>query len=453
MPLFGTSGVRGVVNEDLTPELALEIGMALASLRGRGTYVIARDSRTTGHMLALAFSSGLMACGGDVLDLGLLPTGALAFLTRELKAKAGCMITASHNPPEYNGLKLFRQDSAPFWPEEQDEIEGLVAKRVFSRAAWDEVGSLRRSDESGRYVEALAERVELEREWHVVLDPGCGAASSLAPRVFRELGCRVTALNARPDGHFPARHPDPRPDALADLCSAVRALKADVGFAYDGDADRVVVVDERGELVPFDVALAAFAAHLVRSRGGGLVITTVEASYCVEEAVKGAGGEIYKTRVGDVAVSMEVAKRKAVFGGEPCGAWICPEFSLAADGVAASVFLLKALDEAREKPSSFFSGIPRLATVRKKTPCPNELKAKAMDLLKEELPSALGPARELIDIDGLRLELAEGWVLVRPSGTEPVIRVTAEARTAREAEELANRALQLVKKAVERAGR
>jgi len=450
--LFGTSGIRGVMNADLTPELALEVGMALASLKGPGTYLLARDARITGHILGMAFASGVMACGGDVLDLGLLPTGALAFLTRELNAKAGCIITASHNPPEYNGLKFFRPDSSPFRPEEERAIEELVSKRAFKRSAWDSVGHYRPPDGLvSRYLEALTASAELERKWLIVLDAGCGSAGELAPMAFRALGCEVIALNTRPDGHFPARSSDPRPDTLGDLCSAVEALRADVGFAYDGDADRMVVVDEHGSFVPFDVALAAFAAHVVRSKGGGLVITTVEASYCVEKAVKEAGGEVLKTRVGDVAVSMEVSKRGAVFGGEPCGAWICPEFSLCADGIAASVMLLRALDEEGLAPSEFFGSIPRLATVREKVPCPNELKGAVMRILADELPGAFKGVRGLIDIDGLRLELEEGWVLVRPSGTEPVIRVTAEAKTVELARERASRALEAVKEAISRA--
>ena len=453
MRLFGTSGIRGVVNADLTPELALAVGMALASLRGPGTYLLGRDARTTGPLIGMAFSSGVMACGGDVLDVGLIPTGALAFLTRELGAKAGCVITASHNPPEYNGLKLFRPDSAPLWPDEQEEIEAFVEKRSFKRAPWISVGRYERTEEAWRYVEALSSAFELRRKWHVVLDPGCGSASAVAPEVFRALGCDVVALNARPDGHFPARSPDPRPDTISELCQMVRALGADVGFAYDGDADRMVVVDERGSFVPFDVALAAFAAHTVRSRGNGLVITTVEASMCVEEAVEEAGGRVEKTRVGDIYVSMEVARRGAVFGGEPCGAWVIPSVHLCADGILSSLALLKALDEEGLRPSEFFKPIPRLRTIRKKTPCPNELKAKAMSILKDALPSSFRRVKALIDIDGLRLELEDAWVLVRPSGTEPVIRITAEAPDARRAEEVASKALELVEKAVGEAGR
>ena len=452
MRLFGTSGIRGIANAELTPELALKVGMALASLRGPGPYVLGRDARTTGPFLAMAFSSGIMACGGDVLDLGLLPTGAVAFLTRELRARAGCVVTASHNPPEYNGLKFFRPDSAPLWPEEQREIEEAVGTSSFKLASWDSAGDYRRLDETRRYIDALAGLWEPRRRWRVVLDAGCGSASVVAPEVFRAVGAEVVALNARPDGHFPARSPDPRPDTVGELCSMVRALGADVGFAYDGDADRMVVVDERGSLVPFDVALAAYAAYVVRSRGGGTVITTVEASRSVEEAVEEAGGRVVKTRVGDVAVSMEIARRKAVFGGEPCGAWVLPEVHLCADGILASLAVLRALDEAGLRPSEFFGRVPRFHTVRRKAPCPNELKEPVMEILAGELPGLFKGVRGLVDIDGLRLELEDGWILVRPSGTEPVIRVTAEASRPERAEELAERALGAVKKAVASSG-
>ena len=453
MRLFGTSGIRGLVGSELTPELATKVGMALASLKGPGSYALARDPRTTSPMLALSLSSGIMSCGGDVFDLGLLPTGALAFLTRELGMKAGCMITASHNPPEYNGLKLFRSDSAPFWPDEQKSIEELVRKEAFKTVPWDEVGHRECLDEAERYLRALSGLLELKRPWKVVLDPGCGSASSLAPELFRAVGCDVVALNARPSGHFPARSPDPRPDTVGDLCSTIRELGADVGFAYDGDADRMVVVDEHGGFVPFDVALAAFSAHLVGSKGGGLVVTTVEASYCVDEAVKAVGGELLRTKVGDVAVSIEVSRRRAIFGGEPCGAWIIPDVHLCADGLLASLMVLKALDEEGTKPSEFFGRVPRFKTSRTKVKCPNELKTSVMELLAPELPGLFKNVRDVIDIDGIRVELEDGWVLVRPSGTEPIIRITAEAREAKRVEELISIALKAVEGAIKRAGK
>ncbi len=449
MRLFGTSGIRGLVNKELTPKLAMEVGMALASLKGPGTYLLAKDVRETGQMLAMAFSSGLMACGGDVLYLGMLPTGAVGFLTRELGAKSGCVVTASHNPPEYNGLKLFRPDSSPFWPEDQEEVEKAIKEGAFKPSSWDKVGSYRTSEESGRYVEALSALVELRRKWKVVLDPGCGSASILAPALFKAIGCEVVVINGQPDGTFPARDPDPRPDTVGGLMSAVRESGADVGFAYDGDADRMVVVDEKGQFVPFDVALAAFASYVVRSKGGGLIITTVEASYCVDEAVGEAGGEVVKTKVGDPFVSKEVMERGAVFGGEPCGVWIIPDVHYCADGILASLMVLKALDEEGLRPSEFFGRIPRFHTARDKIPCRNELKEAVMEELRTRLLEAFKDVVRTIEVDGLRIELQEGWVLVRPSGTEPVIRVTAEGRTAHLTRELLSKAVKVVKEATE----
>ncbi|OYT50747.1 phosphoglucosamine mutase [Candidatus Bathyarchaeota archaeon ex4484_135] len=447
--LFGTSGIRGLVNRELTPKLAMEVGMALASLRGPGTYLLARDVRGTGQMLAMAFSSGLMACGGDVIYLGMLPTGAVGFLTRELGAKSGCVVTASHNPPEYNGLKLFRPDSSPFWPEEQEEVENAIREGAFKLSGWDEVGSYKTSDESGRYIEALSGLVELRRKWKVVLDPGCGSASILAPALFRAVGCEVLVINGQPDGTFPGRNPDPRPDTVGGLMSAVRESGADVGFAYDGDADRMIVIDERGQFVPFDVALAAFASYVVSSKGGGLVITTVEASYCVDKAVEEAGGEVLRTKVGDPSVSKEVVEHGAVFGGEPCGAWVIPDVHYCVDGILASLMVLRALDEKGLRPSEFFGRVPHFHTAREKVPCPNEFKKAVMEELRTRLLEAFRDVVRTIEIDGLRVELQEGWVLVRPSGTEPVIRITAEGRTAQEAHELASKALEVVKKTTE----
>jgi len=449
--IFGTSGIRGVFNEEVTAELAVEVGMALATLRGPGPYTLAHDARKTGMALAHAFSAGVMACGGDVAFLGLLPTGALAFLTRELGAKAGCIITASHNPPEYNGLKLFRSDSSPLWPEEESRLEGVLRSRSFRRSGWGEVGSYRTLDVSDLYVEALADLVELKRRWKVVLDPGCGSASLLAPRIFEEVGCEVIAINNRPDGSFPARSPDPRPDTVSELMSCVREKGADVGFAYDGDADRMVIVDEKGNFVPFDVALAAFAAPRLRGVGGGLIITTVEASYCVDEAVRAEGGRVMRTKVGDKHVSREVVRSGAIFGGEPCGAWVIPEVHLCADGILASLMVLAAMDGEGVRPSEFFGWVPRFHTVREKVPCPNELKGAVMEDLRELLPTCFRGVVGLIDIDGLRLELEGGWVLVRPSGTEPVVRITAEARGVEEARSLLLKARSLVEEAVEKA--
>lgn len=446
--LFGTSGIRGVVNVDVTPMLALNVGLAVATHTGSGDVAVGRDTRTSGPMLERALVSGLLAGGSAVRRLGLTPTPALAFLTRELKADAGIMVTASHNPPEYNGFKLFQGDSMAYSEEQQDRIEEVIRGGLYRRSPWQGIGKVTDADEAHRYLEFVEGAVKLRRRWRVVLDPGCGATCHTAPAVFQALGCEVTAINAQPDGLFPGRSPLPEGEALEPLCRAVRAVHADLGFAYDGDGDRVSVVDEMGEPVPFDRALAAFAAHVVEGSGGGTVVTHVEASMCLERAVEPRGGRVVRTRVGDVSVAAAVREHGAVFGGEPCGAWIHPRHHLCPDGVLSSVLLLGALEEEDKSLSSLISEVPSYPILRATVACPDGAKSKVMEGLEGSASSLFSGVKERLTVDGLRLTLEDGWILVRPSGTEPVVRLTVEADTTEEVKRLMDRGVKWVKKEV-----
>ena len=447
--LFGTSGIRGIFNVDLTPKLALEVGLALATYTNAGEIVIGHDTRVSSPLLEHSVISGLLAGGSSVQKLGLTPTPVLAFLTRELKADSGVMITASHNPPEYNGIKLFNPDSIAYNKEEQKEIEKIVNKKSFNRAAWREIKSHTSPDETHRYLEAVCRAVELERRWSAVLDPGCGATCHVAPALFRMLGCKVTAINSQPDGFFPSRSPAPEPEALQSLCEVVKQVHADIGIAHDGDGDRMVVIDEKGVLAPLDQTLAAYASHLVKKHKGGVVVTTVEASMCFEKMIEPLHGKVVRTEVGDVEVTTAVRGHNAVFGGEPCGAWIHPQHHYCPDGILSSVLLLKALEDENKNLSSFVSEIPRYPILREKLPCPNEAKSVVMKDLEKTLPIIYPEIEGELTIDGIRLTLKNGWILARSSGTEPLIRITVEAKSAKEAENIMEKGLKQVKKSVE----
>ena len=448
--LFGTSGIRGIFNVDLTPKLALEVGLALATYTNAGEVVVGRDTRVSSPLLEHSVVSGLLSGGSRVYRLGLTPTPVLAFLTRELEADAGVMITASHNPPEYNGIKLFNSDSTAYNQEEQREIEKIIKKRLFKRSRWQDIKTSTPLDEADRYLEAIQEAVKLERRWRVVLDPGCGATCHLAPALFRKLGCKVTTINSQPDGFFPGRSPDPEPETLQPLCEVVRQLNADMGVAYDGDGDRMILIDEEGVVAPLDQALAAYASHLIKKHGGGVVVTTVEASMCLERMIEPLGGKVLRTRVGDVAVATAVREHGAVFGGEPCGAWIHPQHHYCPDGILSSALLLEALEDEDKRLSSFVSEAPRYPLLRKKMPCPNRAKSMVMEGLEKTLPILYPEVEEKLTIDGVRLTLENGWILVRPSGTEPVIRITVEAQSLEEARTIMEKGLRHVEKSVER---
>ncbi|UCC33698.1 MAG: phosphoglucosamine mutase [Candidatus Bathyarchaeota archaeon] len=451
--LFGTSGIRGVFNVDLTPKLALEVGLALATHTNSGEIVIGHDTRVSSPLLEHSVISGLLSGGSNVRRLGLTPTPVLAFLTRELKVDAGLMITASHNPPEYNGIKIFNPDSTAYNEEEQRKIEEIIDKRLFKRSAWQNIKTAASQDRTQTYLEVVQQAAKLERSWRVVLDPGCGATCHVAPALFRLLECRITALNSQPDGFFPARSPAPEPESLEPLGRVVKELGADVGFAFDGDGDRVVVIDETGMIAPLDQTLAAYAGYLVRKHKGGVVVTTVETSMCLERTIEPLHGKVLRTRVGDVEVATAVKNRKAVFGGEPCGAWIHPSLHYCPDGILSSALLLKALEAEDKTVTSFISKVPRFSMLRRKLSCPKQVKSLVMNDLKKTLPALFPEIVEELAIDGVRLTLKNGWVLVRPSGTEPQIRITVEAENPEEARSIMEKSLKQVEKTIERAAK
>ena len=444
--LFGSSGVRGLANVDLTPVLANRIGLAVATFSKAKKVLVARDTRVSGLMLENALVSGILASGANANCLGIIPTPVLAYLTKKLGAEAGLMITASHNPPQYNGIKIFNGDSMAFGDKDQNAIERIVNDKSFRLVEWQNVGKVSSVDESRLYIEMIKNSVKLRKKWHVVVDPGCGATYSLAPSVFKNLGCKVTAINAQPDGFFPARSSEPNAESLESLIKIVRELGADVGLAYDGDGDRAAFVDEHGNFADFDRILAAYAAHSVKEKGGGVVVTNVEASMCVEKMVEEHDGKVVRTKVGDVYVAEEMKHHNAVFGGEPCGAWIHPQFHLCPDGILSSALLLKALEDENKELSKFVSETPQYITLRENVPCRNVIKHNVVEELGKALKSAFATYKDFSIVDGVRLSLEEGWILVRSSGTEPLVRLTVEGESLKAAKEIMNKAVTLTRK-------
>lgn len=447
--LFGSSGVRGLANVEVTPSLAAEIGAAVATCSEALKVVVGRDTRTSGAMLENATVAGLLSCGANAWQVGIVPTPTLAFLTKQLKADAGIMITASHNPPQYNGLKIFNADGMAYDMKSQDKIEETIEKRQFKRTNWADVGTSQRVDETSLYAEAVRRKVKLHRKWHAVVDPGCGATYNLAPQILKSLGCKVTTLNAQADGFFPARSPEPNAESLEPLAKIVENLGADIGIAYDGDGDRAAFIDERGNFADFDRTLAAYAGHVAKQKTGATVVTNVEASMNIEKMVEQNHGKVVRTKVGDVYISEEMKKRKAVFGGEPCGAWIHPQLHYCPDGILTSALLLQALENEDTELSDFVAQAPVYSTVRKNIACRNTEKNRIMKQVSESLRSAFPEHREMSDVDGVRLVLENGWMLVRASGTEPLIRLTVEGESLRTANKIMAKATLQVRKLVE----
>lgn len=451
--LFGSSGVRGLVNVDLTPVLVAKIGLAVSTFSKAEKILVGRDTRVSGLMVENALVSGLLAGGVKVNCLGIVPTPVLAYLTRQLEADAGVMITASHNPSQYNGIKIFNGEGVAYNEESQNEIESIVENERFELADWRNIGEASFIDESYLYTEMIRKNVKLTRKWHVIVDSGCGATCHIAPASLESLGCKITAINAQPDGFFPGRSPEPNSESLKPLARIVRDLGGDIGVAYDGDGDRVAFVHKNGCFVDFDRVLAAYAAHIVNRHSSKVVVTNVEASMCVEKMVEAHGGKVVRTRVGDVYVAEEMKRCDAVFGGEPCGAWIHPQFHFCPDGILSSVLLLKALEDEGKKLSEFVSEVPQYQTVRENIACKNEVKHKVVEKVEGGLRSVFPSCGQVSMVDGVRLSLEDGWILVRASGTEPFIRLTVEGESLKAAEVIMEKGVMLVRGFVGEVGR
>jgi phosphoglucosamine mutase len=453
--LFGSSGVRGLVNVDLTPTLACKVGLAVAShaksgKKGEaGKALVARDTRVSGSLIEDALVSGLLAGGMRVCLVGVVPTPVLAYAAMRLKADVGFMLTASHNPPQYNGIKIFDGDSLSYTDESQSAVEKMVADGSFLRADWHEICTASHVDVSHFYFDMVRDAVSLRKQWRVVVDPGCGATFDVGPALLKAAGCRVTALNAQPDGFFPARRSEPTAESLKDLAGVVRAVGADVGVAFDGDGDRVAFVDEEGSFVDLDRSLAAYAAYCLKRVGGGTVVTNVEASMCVETMAAKFGGKVVRTRVGDVYVSEAIKQYGAVFGGEPCGAWVHPRFHLCPDGPFSAVLLLKALEAEGKSLREFVAEVPEYVTLRENLACRNDLKLKAVANVEKAAKSVFPEYTDFSTVDGVRLALRNGWLLIRASGTEPLIRVTVEGESLKAAKDIMGRGTVLVQEQFE----
>ncbi len=447
--LFGSSGVRGLVNVVLTPTLACQVGMATATYTKAKKAFVACDTRVSGQMVEDALVSGLTAAGTDVTLLGIVPTPAVAYLAKNQHADVGFMITASHNPPQYNGIKIFTPDSLSYTDAAQDAIEKIITQNSYVLSDWRGIGKITNTEFTYLYASMLQSAVKLQKSWKVVVDPGCGAAYSVAPRVLNTIGCKTTALNAQADGYFPARSSEPTAESLSNLSQIVRALDADLGIAFDGDADRVAFVDEDGEFADFDRVLAAYSAYALRKWGGKAVVTTVEASMCIETMAAKYGGKVVRTKVGDVYVSEAIARIGAVFGGEPCGAWIHPQLHYCPDGPLSGVLLLQALEHEGKSLRDFVSEVPEYVTLREKVAVQNEKKYLLVDQLSKTIAGNFADHGELSTVDGVRLALSDGWLLIRASGTEPLIRVTVEGESLKAARDIMAKSIALIREQIQ----
>ncbi|HJX70142.1 MAG TPA: phosphoglucosamine mutase [Dehalococcoidia bacterium] len=443
MSLFGTSGIRGVINKELTAETWLALGCSLGTTISVGSRVgIATDTRVSGELIRSSLISGLLSTGVKVTDLGVLPTPALALLTREMGFDAGVMVTASHNPPEYNGLKFFGPGTLGYGDEEQSKIEEIYQSGSFRRVSWEDIGSLSVDDGREKYLSLLIEKAPPVRSssLRVVVDPGNGAACGLASRLFKRLGFDVLSINNEPSGFFPGRGAEPGEDTLHSTVEFLRKRKGDLAICFDGDADRVVFCDKEGFL-GYDPMTAFISRLILRRSQSQLVATTVETGNLLDLAVADLGARVIRGKVGDVNLAYLVRELGAPVGVEPIGVYILPQMGYYPESIFATLILLHGIERV-EEIREFFTRLPRLYYLKAKLPCSRSQKEAVMKKV------ASARSWKANTLDGVRFELEESWMLIRPSGTEPVIRIIVEAPSQQRGEKLLKEGCQIVEEAL-----
>ena len=445
--LFGTFGVRRTANDVLTPEFASRLAASYGSLV-QGTVAIGGDTRTSTPMLKHAITAGLLSSGCDVVDLGILPTPAIQYAVRNYY-DGGIIVTASHNPPKFNGLKFVDE----FGIGTPDDMEIAVEEMYFDsepkRVSWDKIGKVYHNETIiDEYIKETLKRVDVEairsRKLKVVVDCGSGAGSYTAPYLLKALGCEVTTLNCQADGFFPGRDPEPIEPNLQDLIATVKDLGADIGLAHDGDADRTICIDEKGNFVLGDKTFALVEKQMLKENNGGIIVTTVATSQAIYDVAEEFGGEVIATAVGDLLVARKLKDTDGLFGGEENGGLIFPDFVYGRDAAMTVAKLLEILVKEDRPFSELVAELPVYYQEKLKIECPDDEKEEVMSKIAEEIKTT--PDFELDTTDGVKILKDDGWVIIRPSGTEPIFRCFAESDSMDKAVEMANWGIGLIKK-------
>lgn len=444
--MVSVSGMRGIVGTDLTPELVSRHAAALgawAKAAGNPAVVLGRDARTSGEMFARAAAAGLMSAGAKVIDLGIVPTPTVQLAVEFHHAGAGLILTASHNPIEWNAIKLVGPDGI-FLDAQAGAAVRALAEQGPPRTGWEGVGAVVSDPQAiQRHIDLVLSLPLLEREairrckFKVALDCVRGAGGTTMPRLLEALGCEVFVINGETDGRFP-RPPEPLPENLGELGKFVREVRADIGMAVDPDVDRLALVDETGRPIGEDYTLA-FAVRAMLAAGGrtpevvggeATVVANLSTSLVVEDAAKAFGARFLRAPVGEANVARVMIAERAVIGGEGNGGVMLPALHVGRDAPAGAALVLQHLLKTGRKVSECVAGAPRYIIVKAKAPRGPDL-APVYEALRRKFPEA-----ELDDRDGLRLSWPDRWVHARPSGTEPIVRFIAEAPTQPDAESL-----------------
>ncbi len=441
--IFRAYDIRGIFGKDLTEEVAAKIGVAFATFLEGKNVLVGRDVRISGEKLRNALVSGLVS-SSNVTDIGVVPTPILYFALNRLQKDAGVMVTASHNPPQWNGFKMFRGQKGSIYGNDMNKIKKLAKNVDLTKVGEKSGKSVSYGGIIQEYQNFVQSKIQLEKKLNVVADTANGTCGLVAPLLFENLGCNILTLNQQPDGTFPAHLPVPKEETLGELKKEVVKNKADFGVGYDGDGDRAVFIDEKGKLIPGDLTLLIFAKDILQKHKGGKVVYELSCSMAVEEYVKKLGGIPIVERVGHTFIMDRMIEEKALLGGEKSSHFYFSQVYGMDDAVFASLRMAEILSKSDRKLSEIVASLPKYPTVYEKNfECPDKLKFAVIEKLRSKFKEY---GLKTLDIDGVKLLDKDGWVILRASNTEPVIRISAEARTEKKLRELYDFAFQELNK-------
>ncbi len=449
MGLFSTTGIRGIANELFTADFALDLARTYGTMLKPGsTVLIGNDPRTSSEMVKSAVISGLLETGCNVVDSGLIPIPVLNFVVIG-NYDAGVMITSSHNPPEYIGLKFILPNGNEISEKDEQKFEKIYKSRKFRKVDWKKVGKYREHSVIQDYLKTVLSSLKAKKlDLKVILDIGNGAQGVIVPRLFENLNCNAILLHKEMNGFF-ERSPEPRPEYLGKLRETVLSESADFGIAFDTDGDRAIFVTDKGEILMGDVTGSLLAGKLLSENKNGLVITTIATSSLIDYIVSKHNGKIIKTKVGGKIVGDLLLKKKALFGFEENGGCMFPKISPSRDGALTAVKVAELVALSGKKLSELISELPKFYQSKARVEVPDNFKSKLMDYIKTQK----NPEVSHIDTtDGLKLFFKDNaWVLIRPSGTEPIFRIFSESKSEKRTKELEEWGVKRVREAVQKA--
>ena len=427
--IVSVSGVRGTVGTSLTSRVACDFGCAFGTMLGAGkTVTIARDTRPSGPMVRSAISAGLLSCGVNVIDLGVVTTPGAALMTAKLGADGGVIVTASHNPQPYNGIKFLQPSGTALTATDAIRLKQIYEKGEFALVDGSSQGVASENKKThSRHIEAICGIVDVigiaSKRFKVVLDSINGAGCVVTPELLGMLGCEVAHINAEATGVF-AHQPEPIEQNLTQLCETVRKHKAAIGFAQDPDADRLVLVDENGRFIGEEYTLA-LATAFVLSRRKGKVATNLVTSRMIDDIAAEAGCEVVRAPTGEANVAQAMVENGCILGGEGNGGVIEPRVVAVRNSLVGMAYILQYMAETGKSLSELVAEIPSYAMIKTKFPCPAGVAEEVCSRTKQAFADR--PGVKFNDADGLRIDLDDAWACVRASNTEPIMRIAAEA--------------------------